>query len=86
MRKDAGVDSDAQVNADEVKARGYKLDFKNPHTRAEVYVGAFKREHKDIEALFDLCQRIDMDVDTGRVAGLYANQFSKTFQGISLED
>ena len=57
-----------------------------PLVVAEVYAGAFKREYKNIEALFDLCQRIDMDVDTGRVAGLYANQFSKAFQGISLED
>lgn len=57
-----------------------------PIVVAEVYAGAFKREHRDIEALFDLCQRIDMDIDTGRVAGLYANQHSKAFQGISLED
>jgi predicted nucleic acid-binding protein len=57
-----------------------------PLVLAEVYAGAFKREYKDIEAQFDLCQRIDMDNETGRVAGLYANQFSKAFQGISLED
>ena len=57
-----------------------------PIVVAEVYAGAFKREHRDIEALFDLCQRIDMDIDTGRVAGLYANQHSKAFHGISLED
>ena len=57
-----------------------------PMVVAEVYAGAFKREYKDIEALFDLCQRIDMDIDTGCMAGLYANQFSKAFSGISLED
>jgi predicted nucleic acid-binding protein len=57
-----------------------------PLVVAEVYAEAFKREYKDIEALFDLCQRIDMDIETGRLAGLYANQFSKAFQGISLED
>ena len=57
-----------------------------PLVVAEVYAGAFKREYKDIEALFDLCQRIDMDIETGRLAGLYANQFSKACQGISLED
>jgi predicted nucleic acid-binding protein len=57
-----------------------------PIVVAEVYAGAFKREHRDIEALFDLCLRIDTDIDTGRVAGLYANQYSKAFQGISLED
>ena len=57
-----------------------------PVVVAEVYAGAFKREYKDIEALFDLCQLIDMDIDTGRMAGLYANQFSKAFPGIALED
>jgi len=57
-----------------------------PVVVAEVYAGAFKREYKDIEAFFDLCQRVDMDSGTGRQAGIYANQFSKAFQGISLED
>jgi predicted nucleic acid-binding protein len=58
----------------------------SPNVVAEVYAGAFTREHKDIEAFFGLCQRIDLDSDTGRVAGLYANQHRKAFQGISLED
>ena len=58
----------------------------SPIVVAEVYAGAFAREHKDIEAFFGLCQRIDLDGDTGRVAGLYANQYRKAFQGISLED
>lgn len=57
-----------------------------PLVVAEVYAGAFKREHKDVEALFDLCRRIDMDIDTGRMAGIYASQFAKAFSGISLED
>ncbi len=58
----------------------------SPIVVAEVYAGAFRREHKDIEALFDLCQRVSMDSDTGRMAGLYANQYAKAFQGIALED
>ena len=58
----------------------------SPIVVAEVYAGAFKREHKDIEALFDLCQRVSMDSDTGRLAGLYANQYAKAFQGVALED
>lgn len=58
----------------------------NPIVVAEVYAGAFAREYKDIEGLFDLCQRIETDIETGRVAGLYANRYSKAFQGISLED
>ena len=58
----------------------------SPIVVAEVYAGAFKREHKDIEALFDLCQHAAMDSVTGRMAGLYANQYAKAFQGIALED
>ena len=58
----------------------------NPVVVAEVYAGAFQREHRDIEALFDLCQRVQLDSATGLAAGLYANQYAKAFQGISLED
>lgn len=58
----------------------------SPVVVAEVYAGAFKREYRDIEALFDLCQRVELDSGTGRTAGVYANQFAKAFQGISLED
>ena len=58
----------------------------SPIVVAEIYAGAFKREHKDIEALLDLCQRVPMDSDTGRMAGLYANQYGKAFQGIALEE
>jgi predicted nucleic acid-binding protein len=57
-----------------------------PVVVAEVYAGAFKREHKAVEALFDLCQRIDLSPATGRQAGLYANQYAKAYQGIALED
>ena len=57
-----------------------------PIVVAEVYAGAYLREHKDVEALFDLCQRIDMNIDTGRIAGLYASQYAKAFSGIALED
>ena len=52
---------------------------------AEVYAGVFAREHKDIEAFFNLCQPVATDVATGRVAGAYANKFGKSHQGISLE-
>ncbi|NJS37197.1 MAG: type II toxin-antitoxin system VapC family toxin [Brachymonas sp.] len=58
----------------------------NPIVVAEVYAGAFEREHKTIEALFDLCQRIDMDHTVGQQAGLYAKQYAKAYQGIALED
>ena len=53
---------------------------------AEVYAGAFKREHKDIEAFFGMCQHVAADSDTGRIAGLYANQYRKALQGTSLEE
>ena len=43
-------------------------------------------EYKDIEALFDLCERVSTDIETSRIAGQYANQYGKAFQGISLED
>ena len=58
----------------------------SPIVVAEVYAGAFRREHKAIEAFFGMCQHVDADSDTGRIAGLYANQYRKAFQGISLED
>jgi predicted nucleic acid-binding protein len=58
----------------------------SPIVVAEIYAGAFKREYKEIEALFDLCQRIDLNSATAREAGVYANSFSKAFQGVSLED
>ena len=60
--------------------------FISPIVVVEVYAGAFKREHKDIEAFFDLCQRIHADGNTGRAAGVYAQQYRKAYQGISLED
>ncbi len=58
----------------------------SPVVVAEIYAGAFEREHKAIEGFFSLCQQVDLDGGTGRTAGLYAKRFSKAFQGISLED
>lgn len=58
----------------------------SPIVVAEVYAGAFKREYKDIEAFFDLCEHHPMESEVGRIAGLYANQYAKAFQGIALED
>lgn len=58
----------------------------SPVVVAEIYAGAFEREHKAVEAFFKLCQPVALDTDTGRTAGLYAKRFSKAFQGISLED
>lgn len=58
----------------------------SPVVVAEVYAGAFEREHKDIESFFNLCQHIVLDRDAGRLGGHYANRYGKAFQGISLED
>jgi predicted nucleic acid-binding protein len=58
----------------------------SPVVVAEIYAGAFEREHKVIEAFFKLCLQVDLDGETGRTAGLYAKRFSKAFQSISLED
>ena len=46
----------------------------------------FGRLPKDTEALFDLCRRVDMDIDTGRMAGVYANHYAKEFSGSALGD
>ena len=58
----------------------------SPIVVAEIYAGAFQREHKEIEILFSLCKRISIDCETGRHAGNYAHRYRKAHQGISLED
>lgn len=58
----------------------------SPIVVAEIYAGAFQREHKEIEALFSLCKRIGIDAATGQQAGHYAHRYRKSHQGISLED
>jgi predicted nucleic acid-binding protein len=58
----------------------------SPIVVAEVYAGAFQREHGQIETLFNLCKRISIDSETGLQAGHYAHRYRKAHQGISLED
>lgn len=58
----------------------------SPIVVAEIYAGAFQREHKEIETLFSLCKRISIDGETGLQAGHYAHRYRKAHQGISLED
>ncbi len=58
----------------------------SPIVVAEVYAGAFKREHKDIEAFFALCQRTELDCNAGMQAGHYANAYSKAYSGVAMED
>ena len=58
----------------------------SPIVVAEVYAGALAREYKVIEAFINMCMQVDLDTETGRVAGRYANRYGKAFKGISLED
>jgi predicted nucleic acid-binding protein len=58
----------------------------SPIVIAEIYAGAFKHEHPQIETFFSLCQSLTLDGEAARVAGHYANRYRKAFQGISLED
>jgi predicted nucleic acid-binding protein len=58
----------------------------SPIVEAEIYAGAFQREHKEIEILFSLCKRINIDSETGQQAGHYARRYRKAHQGISMED
>jgi len=58
----------------------------SPIVVAEVYAGAFEREHKMIENLFDRCHTVNVDRAIATQAGRYAKQFRKSFNGISLED
>jgi predicted nucleic acid-binding protein len=60
--------------------------YLSPIVIAEIYVGAFKKEHTEIEAFFNLCTRWTLDAKTAKQAGLFAAQYRKTHQGISLED
>jgi predicted nucleic acid-binding protein len=57
----------------------------SPIVIAEIYVGAFKHEHSQIETFFSLCQPLTLDGEVARSAGHYANRYRKAFQGISLE-
>jgi len=58
----------------------------SPIVVAEVYAGAFEREIAQIEGFFGLCRKLTLDQDTARLAGRYANEYKKAYQGISLED
>ncbi len=57
-----------------------------PVAIAEVYAGAFAKEHGDIAAFFALCEQRSIDCATGEIAGRYAQRYRKAHQGISMED
>jgi predicted nucleic acid-binding protein len=58
----------------------------SPIVIAEIYAGAFKHEHPQVETFFSLCQPLTLDGEVARMTGHYANRYRKAFQGISLED
>ena len=60
--------------------------YLSPIVIAEIYVGAFKNEHPEIEAIFNLCTRWTLDAKTAKQTGLFAARYRKAHQGISLED
>jgi predicted nucleic acid-binding protein len=57
-----------------------------PVVVAEIYAGAFAKEYSDIEQFFSFCHTLTIDSEIGKIAGLYANQFRKAYNKISLED
>lgn len=58
----------------------------SPVVVAEVYAGAFTKEHGDIAAFFALCERHNVGFEIGEIAGHYAQRYRKSHQGISMED
>ena len=60
--------------------------FISPIVIAEIYHGAKPKEHKQIEQLFSFFKVLDVNADIGYCAGKYANEYSKAFNKISLED
>jgi predicted nucleic acid-binding protein len=59
--------------------------YLSPIVIAEIYIGALKNEHAEIEAFFNLCTRLTLDAKTAKQAGWFAAQYRKAYQGISLE-
>ncbi len=88
------LDSDVVINIlkkkeetlkrlDEVRDR---MLYLSPIVSAEIFAGIRPGELDQIEALFSYFQPLQIDTETGRIAGEYANRFRKAYSGISLED
>ncbi len=60
--------------------------FISPIVIAEIYHGAMLKEYKQIEQLFSFFKVLDINAEIGYCAGKYANEYSKAFNKISLED
>lgn len=57
-----------------------------PIVIAEIYAGAFTKEYEQISHFFSYCECLNIDKEIGKIAGLYANQYRKAYNKISLED
>lgn len=68
-----------------LKGQGYQF-YICPIVTAEIYAGAFFKEHSQIEQFFSYCHTLTIDNEVGKIAGLYANQYRKAYNKISLED
>lgn len=69
----------------ELKRQGCMI-YVCPVVVAEIYAGAFVKEHPQIERFFSLCSMVGIDEQIGKLAGSYAWQFRKSHHTISLED
>ena len=58
----------------------------SPIVIAEIYAGARPKETAQIEQLFGYFKIVDINSAIGYIAGRYANEFRKAYNGISLED
>ena len=58
----------------------------SPIVIAEIYAGARPEETAQIEQLFGYFRTVDINSAIGYIAGRYANDFRKAYNGISLED
>jgi predicted nucleic acid-binding protein len=69
----------------ELQQQNYEF-YVCPIVVAEIYAGAFVKEYPLIEQFFSFCHTLSIDNEIGKIAGLYANQYRKAFNKISLED
>ncbi|NOQ34678.1 MAG: PIN domain-containing protein [Methylococcaceae bacterium] len=68
-----------------LKQQKYRI-YVCPVVIAEIYAGAFAKEYEQIATFFSYCQCLTIDESIGKIAGLYANQYRKAYNKISLED
>ncbi len=88
------LDSDVVINILKKKEEtlkrldevGDRMLYLSPVVSAEIFAGIRPGELDQIETLFSYFQPLQIDTETGRIAGEYANRFRKAYSGISLED